>query len=147
MHSDRNALTEGPIWQKILLFAIPIFVSNVFQQFYHAFDSWPVGKFIGDTALAAASSSGSLIHMFVGFFNGVAMGVGKATVPMVTMTICRCFIRISYITIAVGFVNELTTVSFAYPLTWTLSSIIFLIYFLKTDWIHNFDRPEVKNAQ
>ena len=76
MHSDRNTLTEGPIWQKILLFALPIFLGNVFQQFYHAFDSWTVGVFIGDTALAAVSSSGSLIHMFVGFFNGVAMGAG-----------------------------------------------------------------------
>ena len=76
LHSDRNALTEGSIWKKILLFALPIFLGNVFQQLYHAFDSWVVGKFIGDTALAAVSSSGSLIHMFVGFFNGVAMGAG-----------------------------------------------------------------------
>ena len=76
LHSDRNTLTEGSIWKKMLLFALPIFLGNVFQQFYHAFDSWVVGKFIGDTALAAVSSSGSLIHMFVGFFNGVAMGAG-----------------------------------------------------------------------
>ena len=76
MHSDRNTLTEGSIWKKILLFALPIFWGNVFQQCYHAFDSWTVGKFIGDTALAAVSSSGNLIHMFVGFFNGVAMGAG-----------------------------------------------------------------------
>ena len=76
LHSDRNSLTEGPIGKKILLFALPILLGNIFQQFYHAFDSWVVGKFIGDTALAAVSSSGSLIHMFVGFFNGVAMGAG-----------------------------------------------------------------------
>ena len=77
---------------------------------------------------------------------GIMRGAGKATVPMVTMMVCWCFIRVSYITIAVRFVNELTTVSFAYPLTWTLSSIIFLIYFLKADWIHNFDRLEAQNA-
>ena len=76
MHSDRNSLTEGSIVKKILLFALPILLGNIFQQFYLAFDSWVVGKFIGDTALAAVSSSGSLIHMFVGFFNGVAMGAG-----------------------------------------------------------------------
>ena len=76
MHNNHNSLTEGPIWQKLLLFALPIFLSNLFQQFYHAFDSWTVGRFIGDTALAAVSSSASLIHMFVGFFNGVAMGAG-----------------------------------------------------------------------
>ena len=76
VHSDPNSLTEGSIWKKMLLFALPIFLGNVFQQFYNTFDSWVVGKFIGDTALAAVGSSGSLIHMFVGFFNGVAMGAG-----------------------------------------------------------------------
>ena len=76
MHSDPNTLTEGSIWKKMLLFALPIFLGNLFQQFYNTFDSWTVGKFIGDTALAAVSSSGSLIHMFVGFFNGVSMGAG-----------------------------------------------------------------------
>ena len=68
------------------------------------------------------------------------------TVPMFTMLACWCLIRVAYITIAVRQVNELTTVSWAYPITWTLSSIIFLIYFLKADWIHNFDRMEEKRG-
>lgn len=76
MSTDRNALTEGPIWKSMLLFALPVFLGNVFQQFYNTFDSWCVGNFIGDDALAAVSSSGSLIFMLVGFFNGVAMGAG-----------------------------------------------------------------------
>ena len=71
-----NTLTEGSIWKKMILFALPLFLGNVFQQFYNAFDSWCVGNFIGDDALAAVSSSGSLIFMMVGFFNGVAMGAG-----------------------------------------------------------------------
>ena len=75
---------------------------------------------------------------------GIMRGAGKATVPMVTMLLCWCLIRVSYITIAVKIVPELTTVSWAYPITWTLSSIVFLIYFLKADWIHNFDRMEAK---
>ena len=70
----------------------------------------------------------------------VMRGAGKATVPMFTMLSCWCVFRVAYITIAVKLVNQLTTVSWAYPITWTLSSIIFLIYFLKADWIHNFDR-------
>ena len=76
MESNRNALTEGPIWKKMLLFALPVFLGNVFQQFYNTFDSWCVGNFIGDDALAAVSSSGSLIFMMVSFFNGIAMGAG-----------------------------------------------------------------------
>ena len=75
---------------------------------------------------------------------GIMRGAGKATVPMVTMLVCWCLIRVSYITVAVEYVNELTTVSWAYPITWTCSSIVFLIYFLKADWIHNFDRIESK---
>ncbi len=70
---------------------------------------------------------------------GIMRGAGKATVPMFTMLACWCVFRVSYITVAVKFINELTTVSWAYPITWTLSSIVFLIYFLKADWIHNFD--------
>ena len=73
MNTRQNTLTEGSIWKQILLFAFPIFLGNVFQQFYNAFDSWAVGNFIGDNALAAVSSSGSLIFMMVGFL-GTAMG-------------------------------------------------------------------------
>ena len=78
---------------------------------------------------------------------GIMRGAGKATVPMFTMLLCWCVIRVSYITVAVRFVPQLTTVSWAYPISWSLSSIIFLIYFLKADWIHNFDRQEEQNAK
>ena len=77
---------------------------------------------------------------------GIMRGAGKPTVPMVTMLVCWCLIRVTYITVAVRFVNELTTVSFAYPLTWTLSSIVFLIYLIKGNWIHTFDKLEAKKA-
>ncbi len=76
---------------------------------------------------------------------GIMRGAGKPTVPMFTMLACWCLFRVTYITVALKFVNELTTVSWAYPITWTLSSTIFLIYFLKADWIHNFDRVDTKN--
>jgi len=73
---------------------------------------------------------------------GVMRGAGKPTVPMFTMFACWCVFRVTYISVALRFVNELTTISWAYPITWTLSSIIFLIYFLKADWIHNFEKNE-----
>lgn len=76
---------------------------------------------------------------------GIFRGAGKSAVPMLVMLLCWCVIRITYITIAVKFVPVIRTVFWAYPLTWSLSSIIFLIYFLKADWIHNFDRQEKKN--
>ena len=76
MNSQRYSLTEGSIWKAMLLFALPVFLGNVFQQLYNAFDAWCVGNYIGDNALAAVTSSASLIFMMVSFFNGLAMGAG-----------------------------------------------------------------------
>jgi len=76
VHQKQVSLIEGSVWKGMLLFALPVFLGNVFQQLYNTVDSWVVGKFIGDTALAAVSSSGSLVHMMIGFFQGVAMGAG-----------------------------------------------------------------------
>ncbi|MDH6368030.1 putative MATE family efflux protein [Breznakia sp. PH1-1] len=74
--SESTSMTEGPIWQKIAFFAMPLFLGNTFQQLYNAADSLIVGNFLGSSALAAVSSSGNLIFLMVGFFNGIAMGAG-----------------------------------------------------------------------
>lgn len=73
---ESNDLTVGSIRKKILLFALPILIGQVFQQLYNTFDSLIVGKYLGDQALAAVSSSGSLIFMMVGFFQGISLGAG-----------------------------------------------------------------------
>ncbi len=69
-------LTKGPIRKNLILFAIPLMLSNLFQQLYNAADSVIVGNFVGAAALAAVSSSTPLINMMVGFFNGMAIGAG-----------------------------------------------------------------------
>lgn len=69
-------LLNGPIWKGIVSFAIPLFLGNLFQQLYNTVDSLIVGNFLGSDALAAVSSSGSLIFLLVGFFNGIATGAG-----------------------------------------------------------------------
>ena len=73
---DQNLLTVGSVPRKMLIFALPIFLSNLFQQLYNAVDSLIVGTFIGQEALAAVSSSGSLIMLLTGFINGLSMGAG-----------------------------------------------------------------------
>ena len=67
-------MTKGSIPKLIIIFALPIFLSNLFQQMYNAFDSLIVGRYIGDAALAAVSSSGNLIFLFTSFFIGTASG-------------------------------------------------------------------------
>ena len=73
---SKTLLTEGSIWRKMVAFALPLFFGNLFQQLYNTADSLIVGNFLGSNALAAVSSSGSLIFLLVGFFNGIAMGAG-----------------------------------------------------------------------
>lgn len=68
--------TKGNIVRDLIAFAVPLLLGNLFQQLYNAADSLIVGNFLGREALAAVSSSGNLIFMMVGFFNGLAVGAG-----------------------------------------------------------------------
>lgn len=74
--TNTKDMTNGTPWKLILTFALPIFLSNLFQQLYNSVDSLIVGNFIGKYALAAVSSSGNLIFLFTSFFTGTAMGAG-----------------------------------------------------------------------
>ena len=70
------AMTQGSIWKTLVRFALPLFLGNLFQQLYNVADSFVVGNFCGDAALAAVSSSGSLCHLLIGFFQGTFVGAG-----------------------------------------------------------------------
>lgn len=73
-------------------------------------------------------------------------GAGKAIVPMLVMFFCWCIFRVSYITVAIHFINDIRVVFWAYPLSWFVSSVIFLIYFLHNDWVHSFEKADKKLA-
>ena len=76
MPKTQVSLTQGSVAKGMLTFAVPIFLSNLFQQLYNAVDSLIVGNFLGEHALAAVGSSGSLIFLLTGFVNGVSLGAG-----------------------------------------------------------------------
>lgn len=69
-------MTEGVIWKKLLYFAIPLILGNLFQQMYNAVDSVIVGNYIGSDALAAVGTSGSIINLLIGFCVGASAGAG-----------------------------------------------------------------------
>ena len=73
---NRNAdLLHGPIFKNLLLFMLPILVSNLFQQLYNTVDTMIVGNVLGDTALAAIGSCGSIYELLVGFGIGIGNGL------------------------------------------------------------------------
>ena len=61
---EMDLTTGNPFWS-LLKFAIPVILGNLFQQLYNTADSLIVGNFLGSDALAAVSSSGSLIFLIV----------------------------------------------------------------------------------
>ena len=69
-------MTTGSISKRMIAFALPLLLGNLFQQMYNTVDSLIVGNFLGSSALAAVSSSGSLISMLIGFLSGIASGAG-----------------------------------------------------------------------
>lgn len=69
-------LCEGPVGRGLLAFMVPIFLGQLLQQLYNVADAWVVGNFADNDAFAAVSSSGSLIFLIIGFFNGVSVGGG-----------------------------------------------------------------------
>lgn len=75
---------------------------------------------------------------------GVLRGCGKAVVPMITMLTFWCGVRILYVTVAIRIWPVYNTIAWAYPLTWSLSSIVFLIFLLRSDWTHAFEKKEAK---
>lgn len=85
----------------------------------------------------------SLFYFLLSFSHciaGILRGAGKAAVPMFTMLCFWCIVRVSYITVILHFIPEIRMIFWAYPLTWSLSSIVFLLYFLKADWVHGFEK-------
>lgn len=70
----KNLMTEGDLRKKIILFAIPVFLGQLFQQLYSTVDSLIVGNILGAQALASVTSTSALVYLLIGFFLGFATG-------------------------------------------------------------------------
>lgn len=69
-------MTQGRPWEKILIFTVPMLLGNIAQQLYNTVDSIVVGKYVGDSALAAVGSAGPVFNLLLVLFVGISMGAG-----------------------------------------------------------------------
>lgn len=67
-------MCSGPLFSKILIFALPIMAMNILQLLFNAADMVVVGRFAGSEALAAVGATGSLINLIVNLFMGLSVG-------------------------------------------------------------------------
>ena len=88
-----------------------------------------------------------LFYCLLAFSHAIASvcrGAGKAFVPMTIMLGVWCVFRILYITAIMHWRHEIVYVYWAYPITWAISSVIYLFYFLFSNWQDGFDpQPEL----
>lgn len=76
--SSQNAtdMTTGSPTKHIIVFAIPLLIGNLFQQFYNIIDSLVVGNYVGPNAVAAVGTCGSTNFLFFSLAAGLATGIG-----------------------------------------------------------------------
>ncbi len=72
-------------------------------------------------------------------FSAVLRGAGKALVPMITMLMFWCVVRVGFLMIVVPLTESIAAVNWVYPLTWSLSTVALLIYYLKANWLGEKD--------
>ena len=74
---NKKYLLEGPVLKSILILVLPLFLSNLMQQFYNIADTIIVGKFIGSHALAAVGSSFTFMVFLTSIIYGLCLGAGS----------------------------------------------------------------------
>lgn len=104
MAKSTYLMTEGTVWKRIVRFAVPVFIGQLFQQMYNTVDSLIVGKMIGTSALAAVTATGSIIFLIVGFFMGFSTGAGVVIARDIGAGDARAVSRGVHTTVAMGLV-------------------------------------------
>ena len=79
MISLKTDLLKGSILKSLIIFAIPLLISNIFQQLYNTMDTMIVGNFLGDTSLAAIGACTAVYDLLVGFALGIGNGLSIVT--------------------------------------------------------------------
>ena len=72
-------MLHGPIFKPMVLFAVPLLISNIFQQFYNLADTMIVANYLGDKALAAIGATTAIYDLLVGFAIGIGGGLSVVT--------------------------------------------------------------------
>lgn len=72
--SKEGGIIEGSLWNKILLFALPLAATSILQQLFNSADVAVVGRFCGSEAFAAVGSNQAIINLIINLFVGLSIG-------------------------------------------------------------------------
>ena len=119
MKAVQSDMTTGNPMNIIFNFTLPIFIGNVFQQFYNMADAVIVGKFVGNKAIAAVGSTGTIMFLIYGFVVGMTAGFtvltaqkfGAGDMPAMRRTVAGA----SFLSLLVGLVLTAAFMAFMKP--------------------------------
>lgn len=153
MAAKEMDMLNGSLWDKILLFAIPLAASSIFQQLFNSADVAVVGKFAGDAALAAVGANTFIINLMVNIFVGLSVGANVVVSNAMGESSSRSVSRGVHTSIAVslicGILLSLVGIAFARVILQAISTpadildlatLYFRIYFAGMPFImlYNF---------
>ncbi|MGE4213873.1 MAG: MATE family efflux transporter [Anaerotignaceae bacterium] len=100
-------MTQGDIWKQLILFSVPLLISNLLQQFYNTADVLIVGKFVGNTALAAVGSCSVLVSALTLFFIGISAGANVCAATAFGMGKYKKLRQVVHTTAAISIISGL----------------------------------------
>lgn len=113
-------MLHGPLFRKIIVFAMPLLASGILQQSFNAVDVGIVGRFASSQAMAAVGSNGSLISIMVSLFLGISIGANIVIANYIGQRnpagIKRAITTVSFVAVASGIILLLVGELFAKPI-------------------------------
>ncbi len=108
-------MLKGNILKSLLLFALPLLISNLFQQLYNTVDTMIIGNHLGDTSLAAIGASSAVYELLIGFALGfgnglsvvVARSYGANDIELLKKSVAGSIVVGFLVTIAVMIVSQI----------------------------------------
>ena len=86
------------------------------------------------------------LFTFTDVLGGVIRGSGNAFIPMCISLTNMCVVRIIWLMIATSIWKDFSVVVISYPLTWTLASLCYLVYYLKGGWLKRWQAEHQQPA-
>lgn len=113
-------LCNGPIFKKVVRFAIPLYLTNILQLLFNTADLIVVGRFSSSLSVAAVGSTSSLVHLITNLFIGITSGVGVAVATAIgendEKKISQTVHTAIPLSLICGIIINVAMLTFAYPI-------------------------------
>ena len=115
-------------------FLLSVLVLTGGRIFFHMFTDDPDVIAVGLKMMRVIAPS-YVTYICIEILGGTTRGCGDAIPPMLLTALGICVLRVAWVLAVVPLRPEISTLAFSYPLTWAATSVLFLIYYLRGNWL------------